>query len=709
MKKVDYEKLIIENLAKSGQKHVRLKELADMVSRQSGAFNKHEFDRAVRMLSVRGRLAVNEKGAALAGIKLMRCEVVKLGRSFGFVSSVESGKEYFVAGRSLKGAMPSDIVLAKEIRGRGDSPEAEVVAVAEENFKRFTGDIVFDGGRFKVTPDPLPKYAMDILPSIPPDGAELHEGDKVLAEIVKRGEHHDEHKCEILNVYGSSQKASVCALSVLDMNGISVEFPAGVTAEAKLAGGASPAEAEIKSRLDLRSEAIFTIDSADTKDIDDAISVKRKDGGYELGVHIADVSHYVRPGSELDREAMRRGTSVYYADRVVPMLPKELSNGICSLNPCEDRLALSCLMDIDGSGEVTGFRFAKTVIRSRVKGVYSEINRLLEDFGTEELRSKYAEVMDSLALIKELAGKLEERKKLRGVPEISTSESRLIISDDVCVGVEKKERGESEEIIEDFMLLANECAAKLGKRNRLPFVYRIHEEPSEEKLSGLKTTLALLNIPFSANKAHWQPSDFSELLENAKGTRYDMIINSMTLRAMSKARYSIEPTGHYGLALADYTHFTSPIRRYPDLAVHRIISGFLGGMTAEECHKRYGDFAAQAAEQSTGAEIRAMSAERSCEDRYKAEYMKSMIGRCADGVISSVTGFGVFVSLPDTCEGLLHTDSLGYGEYYYDGAVSLKNMNTGEKYTIGDSIRIRVENADVSTGRVDFALADDMD
>lgn len=375
-------------------------------------------------------------------------------------------------------------------------------------------------------------------------------------------------------------------MSVLEVNGLTPVFPSEVIYEAREVSDYSRIKEEIPNRLDLRDKPIFTIDGADTKDIDDAISVERTKTGYLLGVHIADVSHYVQPKSQLDNEAFKRGTSVYYANRVIPMLPKELSNGICSLNPQEDRLAFSCLCELDKQGNITDYKFAKTVIRSRVKGVYSEINSLLAGSDDAELKEKYAEVSDQLPIIKELADILYKNKKNRGCPELETSESKLIINDeDICVGVERRTRGRSEEIIEDFMLVANECAARFGMDNNLPFVYRIHEEPSDEKLESLREALVKLNVQYKLGEKAC-PGDMSEILKAAKGTDIDLIMNNIVLRSMSKARYSTEPVGHFGLALEDYAHFTSPIRRYPDLTIHRIMSAFLSGSSAEECsHK----------------------------------------------------------------------------------------------------------------------------
>ena len=536
---------------------------------------------------------------------------------------------------------------------------------------------------------------------------ELHEGDKVVAQVTKRGNRHSEHVCEIVSSYGSSMKASACAMSVLEVNGLTPVFPGEVIYEAREVSDYSRIKEEIPNRLDLRDKPIFTIDGADTKDIDDAISVERTKTGYLLGVHIADVSHYVQPKSQLDNEAFKRGTSVYYANRVIPMLPKELSNGICSLNPQEERLAFSCLCELDKQGNITDYKFAKTVIRSRVKGVYSEINSLLAGSDDAELKEKYAEVSGQLPIIKELADILYKNKKNRGCPELETSESKLIINDeDICVGVERRTRGRSEEIIEDFMLVANECAARFGMDNNLPFVYRIHEEPSDEKLESLREALVKLNVQYKLGEKAC-PGDMSEILKAAKGTDIDLIMNNIVLRSMSKARYSTEPVGHFGLALEDYAHFTSPIRRYPDLTIHRIMSAFLSGSSAEECATKFNKFVYASADQSTKTELTAMQVERSCEDCYKAEYMNAHIGEEFQGTVVSAVEFGLFIALPDTCEGLLHTDNMPDGEYVCDDMVSLKNLTNGMEYRVGDPIRVKVINANVNSGKIDFALADE--
>lgn len=692
---------IIAILKKSGKKPVSFKELLKKM-RGSRGFEFDEFVKTVEKLKTKGVIIENKLGLMLVDKKdLTKCVISRLNKTYGFARITETDEEIFVSGKFLRGAMPGDVVLARVYEGSGASREGEVIEILEENFSRFTGEIVLEFGEYKIVPDTLSKYAMDFDN---PNNFELHEHDKVMAEITKRGQKHSEHRCMITASFGSSLKAAVCALSVLEINGITPVFPPEVIYEAKQVSDYRRIKEELPHRLDLRDKIIFTIDGADTKDIDDAVSFERTEDGYELGVHIADVSHYVTPRSALDNEAFKRGTSVYYANRVIPMLPAELSNGICSLNPQEDRLAFSCIARLDSNANIISYKFAKTVIRSRVKGVYSEINELLDGYNSKELCEKYAEVMDVFPIMTELAEKLSRKKLSRGAPQLETPEGALIINEeDVCVGVVPYQRGASQEMIEDFMLTANECAARFGLENGLPFVYRIHEDPTAEKFETLVDGLSRLGISYNFNGAP-KPADMSKILEQVKGTDISMIVNNMILRSMSKARYSTEPVGHYGLVLDDYAHFTSPIRRYPDLTIHRIMSDFLSGTSAEECRQKYNKFVYASADQSTQTELTAMQVERSCEDCYKAEYLKAHMGEEFDGMIVSVMEFGMFVALPDTCEGLVSVHSLSEGEYYYDGMMTLKNLNTGESWRVGDAVRVKVENADVNSGKVDFVL-----
>lgn len=701
--KTDYKKLIVSKLKRSGKKPVRYKELLRDCKRKH--FDIDKFNDTVASMKRTGEITETKYGFSLGEKRKERsCKVVRINRTFGFVQDLETGVDYFVAGKYLMGAMPGDIVKVRVFKGKGESLEGEVTAVEQENYSRFMGEIVNEFGQLRIVPDTMCKSSMSFDN---PQGLELHEGDKVIAEITHRGKRHSEHSCVITASYGSSMRASSCALCVVEINGLTPVFPPQVIMEARNVSDYSRIDKEIPKRLDLRDLPIFTIDGADTKDIDDAISVTRTKNGYELGVHIADVSHYVLPKSELDNEAFKRGTSVYYANRVIPMLPKELSNGICSLNPGEDRLAFSCIAQLDKQGHITSYKFAKTVIRSRVKGVYSEINEMLEGYNSRSNSVKYQQVADQLPVMLELADILKETRLERGCPELETAEGKLIIDEnDRCVDVVPRTRGRSEEMIEDFMLVANECAARFGFDKKLPFVYRIHEEPSEEKTEGFKQALVQLNIQYKIGQ-HTTPGDIAAILKQVKDTPLAPIVNSIALRSMSKAKYSTEPVGHFGLVLDDYAHFTSPIRRYPDLAIHRIMSDYLSGEKTEDIARKYSKFSYAAADQATKTEITAMEVERSCEDCYKAEYMLGHVNEEFDGIITGVTDFGVFVGLENTCEGLLHIDQMQEGLYKSDEMISLKNYSTGQIYTLGDKIRVKVMGSNVNSGKIDFTLADE--
>ncbi len=627
-------------------------------------------------------------------------EITRLSRTFGFAVT-EDGTEYFIPGKCMMGAMPRDRVLITDIPSRSGEPEGEVIDILSFGSSTLTGVIEYAEGALYLVPDIASRNHMIISKG---ESVPFVEGDKVLAEIVYRGRRHAEHKVKIVSVFGSAELAASCAESIITASGIITEFSDESMKEARKISEGGVQEYCFNNREDLRHLPIFTIDSSESKDLDDAISVEKTEKGWLLGVHIADVSHYVRGNSALDKEAMRRGTSVYYADKVVPMLPKELSNGICSLNPDEDRLTLSAFMELGEDGEMISYRFCKSVIRSRVKGVYAEINQILDGSADDGIKAKYACVEKEIPLINQLADILIERKKQRHAPELETIESKLVINENgVCCDVVPRERGKSERIIEEFMLCANEAAAKLAREKKVPFVYRIHEAPPEEKTASLCEMLTKLNVEYPHFK-EFKPAHAAAILENSRGTDKYEAVNMMVLRSMAKAKYSEEPLGHFGLVLEDYAHFTSPIRRYSDLAIHRIITDILAGYDEKWLSKRYSGFAVNAAEAATSAEIRAVSAERDCEDCYKAEYMKQHIGESFTAKISSVAEFGFYAQLPNSVEGLVHIRTLPEGEYDYSEPVALTEKFSGVSYELGDTVQVLCAAVNVSEGTVDFVL-----
>lgn len=637
--------------------------------------------------------------------KALLCKVVKLGKNFAFVMLEDGQSDVFIPGRFTRGAMPGDQVLVEKFahpRVEG-SDEGEILAILTEH-NNLVGTAKRIDGRLKFVPDDCPAISMQLM-----RGSEggAKDGDKVAVEILQRGTRQEDHRVGVTMRFGSADEAKRCAKALLYAQDIRGRFPEEVREEAKKLEDAAVSEADTKGRLDLRSLPIFTIDSASTKDIDDAISLTRTpEGGFELGVHIADVSHYVRPGTETDNEAFRRATSVYYADQVVPMLPKALSNGICSLNEGELRLAFSCLMRLDNNGELTDYRFVKSVIRSRVKGVYSEINALLAGSTDPELQAKYAEVSEQLPAMKELYGHRARLRRERGCMDIESGEVKLILDEEGrCIDVQKRTSGESEAMIEEFMLLANQCAAHFARVKQIPFVYRVHEEPNAEKLERLHALLTACGINDHFAKDVPAPKELSAILEGVRGTAYEQIINTGMLRCMSKAQYEAKPKGHYGLVLKDYAHFTSPIRRYPDLAIHRILTDLLSGTDKETMTLRYTDFAEQAAKQSSEREVIAMQIERKAEDCYKAEYARRHLGESYEGSISGVTQRGLFVEMDNGVEGFVPASSLTAAGTLLTEGVRLSDPVSGKNWNLGDRMMITIVRADVNLGKVDFEPA----
>lgn len=637
--------------------------------------------------------------------KALLCKVVKLGKNFAFVMLEDGQSDVFIPGRFTRGAMPGDQVLVEKFahpRVEG-SDEGEILAILTEH-NNLVGTAKRIDGRLKFVPDDCPAISMQLM-----RGSEggAKDGDKVAVEILQRGTRQEDHRVGVTMRFGSADEAKRCAKALLYAQDIRGRFPEEVREEAKKLEDAVVSEADTKGRLDLRSLPIFTIDSASTKDIDDAISLTRTpEGGFELGVHIADVSHYVRPGTETDNEAFRRATSVYYADQVVPMLPKALSNGICSLNEGELRLAFSCLMRLDNNGELTDYRFVKSVIRSRVKGVYSEINALLAGRTDPELQAKYAEVSEQLPAMKELYGHRARLRRERGCMDIESGEVKLILDEEGrCIDVQKRTSGESEAMIEEFMLLANQCAAHFARVKQIPFVYRVHEEPNAEKLERLHALLTACGINDHFAKDVPAPKELSAILEGVRGTAYEQIINTGMLRCMSKAQYEAKPKGHYGLVLKDYAHFTSPIRRYPDLAIHRILTDLLSGTDKETMTLRYTDFAEQAAKQSSEREVIAMQIERKAEDCYKAEYARRHLGESYEGSISGVTQRGLFVEMDNGVEGFVPASSLTAAGTLLTEGVRLSDPVSGKNWNLGDRMMITIVRADVNLGKVDFEPA----
>ncbi len=633
-----------------------------------------------------------------------KAEIVRLAGNYGFVRD-EERIDYFVPGKYLLGGMPGDKVLCRQLPSREDGfPEAEVLSILEPNPEaRLCGTIVPTDEGLCLVPDGMSmELHIDYQESEP-----YAIGDKVLCVLTERGQRHREHRVRVILNFGTADSAENCMAASIAARDVPIEFPDEVEKDAQKLADAGITEFDLEGRRDLRGEIIFTIDGAMSKDMDDAVSVTKEKDGWLLGVHIADVSHYVRANSALDAEAFRRGTSIYYADKVIPMLPKALSNGICSLNGGEDRLTISALMHISAEGDLLDAEFCKSVICSRVRGVYSECNAVLDGTASPEIQAKYAEVTDTLHMLDALTSKLEALRHRRGAPELESTESALLLDENgICVGLSPVDRGRSECIIEACMLAANEAAARLARTKGFPLVYRVHEEPSPERIASLKEMLVRLGgEPPVFDQA--SPRDIQKILEDNREEVWYPVINNLTLRSMAKAKYSHEPLGHFGLALRDYAHFTSPIRRYPDLCVHRILTDFLAGADKEWMQKRYAVFAEKAAIQSSDTELRAVQIEREADDCYAAEYMRSHVGEVFRGVITSVTDFGVYVTLENHAEGLYHIHDMPDGEYEIEEGWYIRNASTGQTFRLGDAISVVCARADVASGHIDLAPAEE--
>ncbi len=633
---------------------------------------------------------------------------------FGFVSLDEeyselSKKDIFIPEDKTRGAIDGDRVLLifhfYTSRTGEEKTEGRIQKIIEYGRKTVVGTLVMTKAERRgrhVFPSRLLLSADDgkipYMLTVKSQG-EGKIGDKVEALIRRDGEEPGAVFCDVIRSFGAANSRKANYEAILAECEIVSEF-----SEAELS------EAEYMSKLPISDEGrvrpreiIFTIDSESAKDLDDAISLRKTAGGWQLGVHIADVSTYVKEKGALDRAVMARGTSVYFTDKVVPMLPKALSNGACSLNAGEEKYALSAIINLDKEGEIKNARLEKSIIKSRVRGVYSEVNRIFDGTADEKINKKYKEIIPALRKMRELYQVLAEKNKRRGSLELESSEAEIILDNDgnPCQII-KRERGDAEKLIEAFMITANEAVAALMYEKELPCVYRVHEAPPPEKLFDFLNYMHNLGFDTSLiSSEKSSPGHFSALLKRAEERGLLLPVSYTMLRAMSKAKYSEKKQPHFGLALESYAHFTSPIRRLSDLATHRIIHKTLFEEKRPEMYKKYAYRAAAAA---TEAELRAISAERRIDALYKVIFMSDKIGRIFDGVITSVTSFGFFAELENTCEGLVPIEELP-GYFTFDEK-NLKIRSKDKVYRLGDRVRVRLEEADLAHGKLRFSPAE---
>ena len=683
---------------------MRSEEIHDWSARQllkkTGVLDKLAFYDALRSLKDRRMILLDrEHNAKLIPVgEDVEATLVSLSKNFGFARPDNGGDDIFIHGSALQGALVGDKIIVGDIRKDDRGPSGRVRRIVEHKPAQTTGTVSITDEGIEFIPDNAIRYNLRMRER---DLNGAKNGDKVMASLEQdyRG---DWAYASVKKVFGSGRTARVCADAIVEQYGIPHVFPQEVLDEAERVGNEPISDEEYAKRLDLRGEPIFTIDSKDAKDLDDAISVKRTDFGYTLGVHIADVSHYVKEGSAIDEEAINRGTSVYFADRVIPMLPEVLSNGACSLNAGTDKLAFSALIELDKEGHITKYDFKKTIINSKVRGVYSEVNEILDGTASEEILNKYAPVMESLMLAKELADILKANSAARGTMELDSGESKFILDENgICIDIMPRVSGEAEQLIEQMMVTANIAAAKFSLDHKLPFLYRVHGTPDPKRVEELVTLLQLVGVPCKEIvKPNPETQDFAAILDRVRGLPCETLVSQRLLRTMEKARYSTEETGHFGLALSDYSHYTSPIRRYPDTSIHRVLSAFVEGMPAEEVRRRYAQFCETSATESSRNEIRALIAERDAEDCYMAEYMSQHIGEHFEGTVSGVTMRGVFVRLENSVEGFVSLDAFEGEDFVYDGLITQRSPK--RELTIGTPLPIIVASAYVATGKVDF-------
>ncbi len=626
-------------------------------------------------------------------------------KGFGFVRIEDQEDEIYIAKENSLNALNGDRVLVKieEEKNKLKKAEGKVVKILKHEKDTIVGRFEYNKNFGFVVPDDK-NFGTDIFISKKNCG-KARNNHKVLVKIIKYPEKGKKAEGKVLEVLGNVNEAGVDMLSLIKEYKLPSTFPEPVVEEAKKCGNKIN-EKDINGRRDLRKETIFTIDGEDAKDLDDAVKVQKlENGNYKLDVHIADVSNYVKPNSLLDQEALIRGTSIYMLGRVIPMLPRELSNGICSLNAGEDRFTLSCTMEINDKGDVISSDIYKAVINVTERMTYTDVQKILDE-SDEKVLNKYKNYINDFKLMEELALILKNKRLEKGYLNLDIPESKIELDIDGRVtNIKKYETTFANEIIEQFMLTANETIAERFFWLNAPFIYRVHEEPDYEKVQELNKFLFNFGLKIKANKDNIYPKEFAKILEEVKGKDEEKVVSNLVLRTLKVAKYEAENQGHFGIASKYYCHFTSPIRRYPDLFIHRVISKYLEENydVDDKFIEEYGKQAEERAKQSSERESIATKVERESEDIKKAEFMENKVGEEYEGIISSVTSFGIFVELENTVEGLIRFEDLGDEYFIYDEERKrLIGEHTKVVYKIGDKIRIRVKDANKLLRTVDF-------
>ena len=704
------EHMILSFVEDEHYRPMKIKEMAALMNvpkKQRG-----EFHEVLDRLIAKGKIAINRRGlVGLPEENIVVGEFMATQKGFGFVRVEGQKEDIFIPESYCNHAFHGDLVkvlLKKSAGMSGRRPEGEVIQIVKRAIHTVVGTFQRKGKITFVLPDNL-KWNQDIYI---PKGAtlEAENGHKVVVEITDYGDDKKSPEGYVTQILGRPSDPGVDIMSIVKGFGLPDSFSDEVMAQvAKIPLVVELSE--IGGRVDLRDQDTVTIDGEDAKDLDDAITLnKTAEGEYELGVHIADVSHYVTEHSPLDKEALNRGTSVYLVDRVIPMLPFALSNGICSLNAGVDRLALSCMMTIDKKGQVKSHRIAETVIRVNERMSYTDVNDIVTNH-KKETCERYEKLVPMFEAMKELALILRKKRKKKGSIDFDFPECKIKLDDKGHpIAIEPYDRNIATKIIEEFMLAANQVVAEEYFWMDIPFLYRTHEYPDAEKIQDLARMTAGFGHHIKLSQGEIHPREIQKLIEEIEGTKEEAFLSRLTLRAMKRAQYTTVNTGHFGLAAKYYCHFTSPIRRYPDLQIHRIIKDNLRGRMTSEKLEHYAGILDDVAAQASKTERRADDAEREADKMKKAEYMEHQIGKVFDGIISGLTTWGMYVELPNTVEGMIHVSNLFDDRYYYqEEKREMVGVDTGRVFRLGQPVRVRVLEADKISRTIDFVLAEDFE
>lgn len=703
-------KIIYEFICDDMYVPMKLKELAILL--QVPKEQRSELKAVMDALEAEGKVHVSQKGKYLKGAgRTLRGVYQAHPRGFGFVTIEGETDDIFIPEKETNGALHGDTVeILLTASPEGKRKEGKIVKIAERGTAKIVGLYQVAKGKHYgfVIPDNQ-RFLQDIF--VPEERAKgAVDGHKVVVELTSYGSDNAKPEGKIVEILGHVNDPGVDIMSIVKSYDLPVEFPEKVMNQAERVPE-EVSDADMAGRKDLREWVMVTIDGEDAKDLDDAVSLTRTEDGknWILGVHIADVANYVQERSALDREALHRGTSVYLADRVIPMLPHRLSNGICSLNAGVDRLAMSCIMTVDAKGDVIDHEICESVIRVNERMSYTSVKKILEDHDEEET-TRYIDLVPMFEEMEQLAGILRNRRHQRGSIDFDFPESKIMLDEEGHpMEIRSYDRNVATKIIEDFMLLANETVAEEYYWREIPFVYRVHETPDEDKIK--KLAILINNFGYSLHISdEVRPGQIQKLLAKIQGTPQETMISRLALRSMKQARYTPENDGHFGLAARYYTHFTSPIRRYPDLQIHRIIKDDLRGRMNEKKMEHYQTILPEVTRQASETERRAEEAERETIRLKKAEYMEAHIGEVFEGVISGITNWGIYVELSNTIEGLVHDANMYDDHYdYYEDRYEMVGEHTGKTYKLGETVYVRVIDADCLTRTIDFEMADEGD